>query len=57
MKGSHGEHDQLERLQNMLQQKNGEIEELLMKVKQLEKSTVCAYSNKPILSKITCITK
>ncbi|XP_066472702.1 protein Spindly [Tiliqua scincoides] len=38
MKGSHGEHDQLERLQNMLQQKNGEIEELLMKVKQLEKS-------------------
>ncbi|XP_034261983.1 protein Spindly isoform X1 [Pantherophis guttatus] len=38
MKGSQGEHDQLERLQNMLQQKNGEIEELLMKVKQLEKS-------------------
>ncbi|KAG8128760.1 hypothetical protein E2320_015544 [Naja naja] len=33
-----GEHDQLERLQNMLQQKNGEIEELLMKLKQLEKS-------------------
>ncbi|KAJ6668079.1 hypothetical protein lerEdw1_016400 [Lerista edwardsae] len=40
MKGSHGEHDQLERLQNMLQQKNGEIEELLMKMKILEKSTV-----------------
>nr|XP_016846897.1 PREDICTED: protein Spindly isoform X2 [Anolis carolinensis] len=38
MKGSQGEHDQLERLQNMLQQKNGEIEELLMKMKQLEKS-------------------
>uniref|UniRef100_A0A8C5SCR9 Spindle apparatus coiled-coil protein 1 n=1 Tax=Laticauda laticaudata TaxID=8630 RepID=A0A8C5SCR9_LATLA len=38
MKGSQGEHDQLERLQNMLQQKNGEIEELLMKLKQLEKS-------------------
>ncbi|XP_034961097.1 protein Spindly isoform X1 [Zootoca vivipara] len=37
MKGSQGEHDQLERLQSMLQQKNGEIEELLMKVKQLEK--------------------
>ncbi|XP_007434337.1 protein Spindly isoform X1 [Python bivittatus] len=38
MKGSQGKHDQLERLQSMLQQKNGEIEELLMKVKQLEKS-------------------
>ncbi|XP_060620997.2 protein Spindly isoform X1 [Anolis sagrei] len=38
MKGSQGEHDQLERLQNMLQQKNGEIEELLTKMKQLEKS-------------------
>ncbi|KAL7989256.1 hypothetical protein Chor_011922 [Crotalus horridus] len=38
IKGSQGEHDQLERLQSMLQQKNGEIEELLMKLKQLEKS-------------------
>ncbi|XP_063148517.1 protein Spindly isoform X2 [Candoia aspera] len=44
MKGSQGEHDQLERLQSMLQQKNGEIEELLMKVKQLEKSMVSENS-------------
>ncbi|XP_048346708.1 protein Spindly isoform X2 [Sphaerodactylus townsendi] len=40
MKGSQGELDQLERLQSMLQQKNGEIEELIMKVKQLEKSKI-----------------
>ncbi|XP_032094545.1 protein Spindly-A-like [Thamnophis elegans] len=35
MIGSQGEHDQLDPLPNMLQQRNGEIEE--MKVKQLEK--------------------
>ncbi|KAM6251720.1 protein Spindly isoform 2-T2 [Porphyrio hochstetteri] len=37
MKGSQGEFEQLERLQSMLEQKNGEIEDLLMKVRQLEK--------------------
>ncbi|XP_027748532.1 protein Spindly isoform X2 [Empidonax traillii] len=37
MKGSQTEFDQLERLQAMLEQKNGEIEDLLMKVRQLEK--------------------
>ncbi|XP_063205379.1 protein Spindly isoform X3 [Chroicocephalus ridibundus] len=37
MKGSQAEFDQLERLQSMLEQKNGEIEDLLMKVRQLEK--------------------
>ncbi|XP_064527634.1 protein Spindly isoform X1 [Pseudopipra pipra] len=37
MKGSQAEFDQLERLQAMLEQKNGEIEDLLMKVRQLEK--------------------
>ncbi|XP_050835716.1 protein Spindly isoform X2 [Serinus canaria] len=37
LKGSQAEFDQLERLQSMLEQKNGEIEELLMKVRQLEK--------------------
>ncbi|ETE69897.1 Protein Spindly, partial [Ophiophagus hannah] len=45
-----GEHDQLERLQNMLQQKNGEIEELLMKLKQLEKSMVSENSRELKLS-------
>ncbi|XP_026541452.1 protein Spindly isoform X2 [Notechis scutatus] len=50
MKGSQGEHDQLERLQNMLQQKNGEIEELLMKLKQLEKSMVSENSRELKLS-------
>ncbi|XP_077183252.1 protein Spindly isoform X2 [Paroedura picta] len=49
MKGSQGEHDQLERLQNMLQQKNSEIEELLMKVKQLEKSKVSENSKELML--------
>ncbi|XP_063269719.1 protein Spindly isoform X3 [Prinia subflava] len=37
LKGSQAEFDQLERLQSMLEQKNGEIEDLLMKVRQLEK--------------------
>ncbi|XP_074865630.1 protein Spindly isoform X4 [Carettochelys insculpta] len=37
MKGSQEELEQLERLQSMLEQKNGEIEDLLMKVRQLEK--------------------
>ncbi|XP_072204581.1 protein Spindly isoform X1 [Excalfactoria chinensis] len=37
MKGSQAEFDQLERLQSMLEQKNGEIEDLLVKVRQLEK--------------------
>uniref|UniRef100_A0A8C3JT23 Protein Spindly n=1 Tax=Calidris pygmaea TaxID=425635 RepID=A0A8C3JT23_9CHAR len=37
MKGSQAECEQLERLQSMLEQKNGEIEDLLMKVRQLEK--------------------
>ncbi|KAM6055136.1 protein Spindly isoform 1-T2 [Theristicus caerulescens] len=37
MKGSQAEFEQLERLQSMLEQKNGEIEDLLMKVRQLEK--------------------
>ncbi|XP_056667541.1 protein Spindly isoform X3 [Monodelphis domestica] len=37
MKGSQTEFEQLERLQAMLEQKNGEIENLLVKVKQLEK--------------------
>ncbi|XP_068273325.1 protein Spindly isoform X3 [Nyctibius grandis] len=37
MKGSQEEFEQLERLQSMLEQKNGEIEDLLMKVRQLEK--------------------
>ncbi|XP_023955971.2 protein Spindly isoform X4 [Chrysemys picta bellii] len=37
MKGSQAELEQLERLQSMLEQKNGEIEDLLMKVRQLEK--------------------
>ncbi|XP_062976635.1 protein Spindly [Elgaria multicarinata webbii] len=46
MKGSQGEHDQMERLQSMLQQKNGEIEELLMKVKQLEKFTKVSENSK-----------
>ncbi|XP_042310718.1 protein Spindly isoform X2 [Sceloporus undulatus] len=50
MKGSQGEHDQLERLQNMLQQKNGEIEELLMKVKQLEKPVISEESRELKLS-------
>ncbi|XP_053152455.1 protein Spindly isoform X2 [Hemicordylus capensis] len=49
MKGSQGEHDQLERLQNMLQQKNGEIEELLMKVKQLEKSTKVSENSRELM--------
>ncbi|XP_044309861.1 protein Spindly [Varanus komodoensis] len=48
MKGSQGEHDQLERLQSMLQQKNGEIEELLMKVKQLEKSTKVSENSREL---------
>ncbi|XP_062485192.1 protein Spindly isoform X1 [Pezoporus occidentalis] len=37
LKGSQAEFDQLERLQSMLEQKNGEIQDLLMKVRQLEK--------------------
>uniref|UniRef100_A0A8D0GMK2 Spindle apparatus coiled-coil protein 1 n=1 Tax=Sphenodon punctatus TaxID=8508 RepID=A0A8D0GMK2_SPHPU len=37
MKGSQAEIEQLERLQSMMEQKNGEIEDLLMKVRQLEK--------------------
>ncbi|KFV06470.1 PREDICTED: protein Spindly [Pterocles gutturalis] len=37
MKGSQAEFEQLERLQSMLEQKNGEIEDLLIKVRQLEK--------------------
>ncbi|XP_051834842.1 protein Spindly isoform X2 [Antechinus flavipes] len=37
MKGSQTEFEQLERLQAMLEQKNGEIENLLVKIKQLEK--------------------
>ncbi|KFU92848.1 Protein Spindly [Chaetura pelagica] len=37
IKGSQAEFEQLERLQSMLEQKNGEIEDLLMKVRQLEK--------------------
>ncbi|KFO94314.1 Protein Spindly, partial [Buceros rhinoceros silvestris] len=37
MKGSQAEFEQLERLQAMLEQKNGEIEDLLMRVRQLEK--------------------
>ncbi|KAM9226435.1 Protein Spindly [Leptosomus discolor] len=37
MKGSQAEFEQLERLQSMVEQKNGEIEDLLMKVRQLEK--------------------
>uniref|UniRef100_A0A8C9F9F7 Protein Spindly n=1 Tax=Pavo cristatus TaxID=9049 RepID=A0A8C9F9F7_PAVCR len=37
MKGSQAEFEQLERLQSMLEQKNGEIEDLLVKVRQLEK--------------------
>ncbi|XP_041253966.1 protein Spindly isoform X2 [Onychostruthus taczanowskii] len=37
LKGSQAEFDQLERLQSMLEQKNGEIKDLLMQVKQLEK--------------------
>uniref|UniRef100_A0A8C5IWZ1 Protein Spindly n=1 Tax=Junco hyemalis TaxID=40217 RepID=A0A8C5IWZ1_JUNHY len=37
LKGSQAEFDQLERLQSMVEQKNGEIEDLLMKVRQLEK--------------------
>ncbi|XP_038270051.1 protein Spindly isoform X2 [Dermochelys coriacea] len=37
MKGSQAELEQLERLQSMLEQKNGEIEDLLMKMRQLEK--------------------
>lgn len=41
MKGSQAEFEQLERLQAMLEQKNGEIEDLLMKVRQLEKFKVC----------------
>lgn len=41
MKGSQAEFEQLERLQSMLEQKNGEIEDLLMKVRQLEKFKVC----------------
>ncbi|NXY32971.1 SPDLY protein, partial [Pomatorhinus ruficollis] len=45
LKGSQAEFDQLERLQSMLEQKNGEIEDLLMKVRQLEKFKVCLYEN------------
>ncbi|OXB61260.1 hypothetical protein ASZ78_004745, partial [Callipepla squamata] len=37
IKGSQAEFEQLERLQSMLEQKNGEIEDLLVKVRQLEK--------------------
>ncbi|XP_039557678.1 protein Spindly isoform X3 [Passer montanus] len=37
LKGSQAEFDQLERLQSMLEQKNGEIKDLLMQVRQLEK--------------------
>ncbi|XP_074068556.1 protein Spindly isoform X2 [Macrotis lagotis] len=37
MKGSQTEFEQLERLQAMLEQKNGEVENLLVKIKQLEK--------------------
>ncbi|XP_069725328.1 protein Spindly isoform X2 [Phaenicophaeus curvirostris] len=37
LKGSQAEFEQLERLQSILEQKNGEIEELLIKVRQLEK--------------------
>ncbi|NXT07185.1 SPDLY protein, partial [Prunella fulvescens] len=37
LKGSQAEFDQLERLQSMLEQKNGEIKDLLVKVRQLEK--------------------
>ncbi|XP_014126440.2 protein Spindly isoform X1 [Zonotrichia albicollis] len=37
LKGSQAEFDQLERLQSMVEQKNGEIKDLLMKVRQLEK--------------------
>ncbi|XP_015284952.1 PREDICTED: protein Spindly [Gekko japonicus] len=53
MKGSQGEHDQLERLQNMLQQKNSEIEELIMKVKQLEKSKVSENSKELMLYNVS----
>ncbi|KAL8211801.1 UNVERIFIED_CONTAM: hypothetical protein K2H54_017920 [Gekko kuhli] len=49
MKGSQGERDQLERLQNMLQQKNSEIEELITKVKQLEKPKVSENSKELML--------
>lgn len=41
MKGSQAEFEQLERLQSMLEQKNGEIEDLLVKMRQLEKFKVC----------------
>ncbi|XP_064376906.1 protein Spindly isoform X2 [Dromaius novaehollandiae] len=44
MKGSQAEFEQLERLQSMLEQKNGEIEDLLMKVRQLEKFKIL-YEN------------
>ncbi|KAM8994301.1 protein Spindly isoform 1-T1 [Ara ararauna] len=37
LRGSQAEFEQLERLQSMLEQKNGEIQDLLMKVRQLEK--------------------
>ncbi|XP_065500052.1 protein Spindly isoform X1 [Caloenas nicobarica] len=37
IKGSQAEFEQLERLQSMLEQKNGEVEDLLRKVRQLEK--------------------
>lgn len=43
LKGSQAESDQLERLQSMLEQKNGEIKELLMKTRQLEKFKVCGF--------------
>nr|XP_056712909.1 protein Spindly isoform X2 [Euleptes europaea] len=49
MKGPQGEHDQVERLQNMLQQKNGEIEELIMKVQQLEKSKQVSENTKELM--------
>ncbi|XP_056205630.1 protein Spindly isoform X1 [Falco biarmicus] len=37
MKVSQAEYEQLERLQSMVEQKNGEVEDLLFKVRQLEK--------------------
>ncbi|XP_063784335.1 protein Spindly isoform X2 [Pseudophryne corroboree] len=37
LKGTHADHEQLERLQSMVAQKNNEIEKLLVKVHQLEK--------------------
>ncbi|OCT87812.1 hypothetical protein XELAEV_18021511mg [Xenopus laevis] len=49
LKGSHSDPEQLERLQAMVAQKNSEIETLVMKVRQLEKSQqIC--ENGPVAS-------